>query len=175
MVISVSPVIITLIIIVLGNCIISFGKSKLLNRCYIVLSSIFSVAGMAGIFLIRPHLLESLNRKANTGNIDSDFVSWAIEKFDSFAVVSIPPNSAVILFLLFLLVLNKNKTGFIWTNTTIIIISMMAINFIAGICYGFGTINVLFDLAGYISQLTAFEFFVLHIPLVIKRILVCKK
>jgi hypothetical protein len=51
----------------------------------------------------------------------------------------------------------------------------MIINFIAGVWYGLKTINKLFDVAGYISQLTAFEFFILHSPLVVKKFLMRKK
>ncbi len=172
--IYVPPAAIAVITILIINYIISFGKSKIFNLCHIILSSILSIVGIVGTILIRTHLIESLNRNAEIRNFEADFVSWAIEKFDFFAIISITITCAVILFFLFYLILNKNKAGFFWTNTTIIIICIMIINFIAGIWYGLGTINKLFDLAGYITQLTGFEFFILHIPLVTKRILMNK-
>jgi len=120
------------------------------------------------------NLIERLNRNAEIRDFEADFVSWAIEKFDFFAIVSITITCAIILFFLLYLTLNKNKAGFLWNNTTIIIICIMIINFISGIWYSLGTINKLFDLAGYISRLTVFEFYILHIPLVTKRILTNK-
>lgn len=172
--IYVSSAAIAVITILIINCIISFGKSKIFNLCHIILSSIFSIVGIAGAIVIRMYLIKRLNQNAEIRDFETDFVSWAIEKFDFFAIISITITCAVVLFFLFYLILNKNKTGFFWTNTTVIIIYIMIINFIAGIWYGLGTINKLFDLAGYISQLTVFEFFILHIPLVVKRILMNK-
>jgi hypothetical protein len=50
----------------------------------------------------------------------------------------------------------------------------MFINFASCIWYAIGTINKLFDVASFISQISLAEFFALYIPLVVKRILVSK-
>lgn len=173
--IYIPPMTIAILLIIIGNCVIAFGKSKMLNLCHIILSSIFSIAGIIGMIIIRTQLIKRLNRNAIVLNFENDFVSWAIEKFDNFAVISIPVTCAVIIFFLLYFYLSKNKSGFLWTNTTVIIVSIMIINFLSGLWYGLGTINKLFDLAGYISGLTAYEFFALYIPLVIKRIIISKK
>jgi len=89
MVISIPPVVMILIIIVISNCLISFGKSKMMNKCHVILSSFLSIVGIVWMIIIRPRFVESLHRIANTREFGSDFVAWAIEKFDSFAVGSI--------------------------------------------------------------------------------------
>lgn len=173
MVISMPPIAIVLTIVVISNCIISFGKSNVMNKCHVILSSVLSFVGIVGMIIIRPRFVESLNRNANARKFESDFVASAIEKFDFFAVISIAATCSVVIFLLFWLILNKGS--FVWANTTIIVITLMIISFIAGVWYGFGTINKLFDIAGYILQLSIYGIFALHIPLVVKRILVFKK
>lgn len=173
--ISIPPVAILLIVIVTGNCILSLRKSNLMNKCYIILSSLFSIMGIVGMIIIRPLFLESLYRNANNRKFDSGFVAWAIKKFDSYAFISIIVISSVIVFSLFYFFISENRDSFVWANTTTFIIALMVINFIAVIWYSLGTINKLFDIAGYIMQLSAAEFFALHIPIVVKRILVYKK
>ncbi|KGK88362.1 hypothetical protein DP73_12775 [Desulfosporosinus sp. HMP52] len=175
MAISIQPVAILLIIIVISNCFISFGKSNLLNKSYILLSSVLSLAGIVGIITTRPRLIESLYKNASRGEFDSDFVTWAIEKFDSFAVISMIATCLITIFLTIHLFLTRNKRGFVWTNITGTVIFLMIINFLAGVWYSLGTINILFDVAGYISNLTVSEFFALHIPLIVKRILIGKR
>ncbi len=174
MYIYIPPTIIAILIIIIGNCIIAFGKSKILNLCHIILSSIFSIVGIVGIVITRTRLINSLNRNVSIRGFESDFVSWALEKFDYFAFISIITTSAVIIIFLLYFCLSKNKSGFLWTNTSTIIVSIMTINFIVGIWYGLGTINKLFDVAGFISSLIAYEFFALHIPFVVKRIIITK-
>lgn len=175
MVISIPPVTLVLIIIVISNCIISFGKSNLMNKYYLILSSVFSIIGIVGLIIIRPCFIASLNRNAIRREFDSDFVTWAIEKFDSFVVISIIVTCSIIIFLLLYLFLNKKKSGFVWDNITGIVIALVIINFVTQVWYSFGTINKFFDIAGYISQLSIAEFFALHIPLVVKRMLMLKK
>ena len=175
MAISISPVAIVVIIIVISNCLMSFGKGNVLNKCYIFLSSVLSLVGIAGIITTRPRFITSLNKTASRREFDSDFVTWAIEKFDSFAVISIIATCLIIIFLLIHLFLTRNKRGFVWTNITGIVIFLMIINFLAGVWYSLGTMNKFFDVAGYISNLSVSEFFVLHIPLVVKRMLMRKK
>lgn len=174
MAISIQPVAILLIIIVISNCLIGFGKSNLLNKSYILLSSVLSLVGIAGIITTRPRFIASLYKNSSRGEFDSHFVTWAIEKFDSFAVFSIIATCLIIIFLIIHLFLTRNKRGFIWTNITGTVIFVMIINFLAGVWYSLGTINILFDVAGYISNLTVSEFFALHIPLIVKRILIGK-
>lgn len=173
--ISISTVAIALIIIVISNCIISFGRNNIMNKCYIILSSVLSVIGIVGMVIIRPRFISSLNANASRREFDSEFVAWAIEKFDSYALISIIATCLIIIFMLFLLFFNKKKRSFAWGNITLIIIVFIVINFMAGVWYGVGTINKQFDIAGYISQLSVAEFFALYIPLIVKRILLLKE
>lgn len=153
----------------------SFEKSNVLNKCYILLSSVLSIVGIVGMITTRPRFIASLNKTASRREFDSDFVTWAIEKFDSFVVISIIATCLIIIFLLFHLFLTMNKRGFVWTNISGTVIFLMIINFLAGVWYSFGTINKFFDIAGYILNLSIFEFFALHIPLIVKRMLMRKK
>lgn len=173
--ISISPVAIILIIIVLSNWLISFGKSNLLNKCYLLLSFILSGLGIVGMIIIRPRFIESLNKNAGSREFSFDFLPWAIEKFDAFAFIFMIMTCSVIILLLLYLFLNKNKGGFVWVHLTGIVAALTIINFVAGVWYGLGTINKLFDIAGYISQLSVAGFFALHLPLAVKRILLRKK
>lgn len=176
MVISIPPITIAIVIIIIGNSIISFGKSKILNLCSIIFSSALSVVGIVGMIVIRFRFLESLNRNARIQSFSPEFSSWAIEKFDSYAIVSITITCVVVIaFLIGLLFHKKIKIKFLWTYTSVIIISIMIINFIACSWYGLSTINKLFDISRYLSELSTYEFFVLHIPLVVKKTLIIKR
>ncbi|MDF2801883.1 MAG: hypothetical protein K0S61_1786 [Anaerocolumna sp.] len=174
MIVNIPPVILVLLVIIITNCIISFSKSKILNNCYLVFSTFFSLVGILGIIMIRPRFLYILNRQEDLRNYEPNFITWAIEKFDVYAVCSITVNIALILCLLCYLLLNERKSGFIRINITMIVISIMFINFASCIWYAIGTINKLFDVASFISQISLAEFFALYIPLVVKRILVSK-
>lgn len=173
--IYIAPITIAILLIIIGNCIIAFGKSKILNLSHIILSSIFSIVGIVGIIITRTQFIKRLNKNAIIRSFENDFVTWAIEKFDHFAVISIISICTIIILFLLYFCLSKNKSGFLWNNTTVIIVSIMIINFISGLWYSLGTINKLFDVAGHISNLTAYEFFALHIPLLVKRIIMTKK
>lgn len=173
--ISISPVGIGLVMIVVSNCLLSFGKSDVMKKCYIIFSSILSIVGISGIILTRSQFLLSLNKSLNRQRIDSDFVSWAIAKYDSFAALSITLTCLTIIFLLFLLLANKkNISGLVWGNFSVFVIVLMLINFFSGIWYSIGTINKLFDIAYYIVTLSISEILVLYIPLIAKRIVMLK-
>lgn len=172
--IAISPIAIFIILIVFFNCMISFGKSKWMNLCYIILSSVLSIIGIAGMILMRPIFIARINKSANIRELDSEFLTWAIKKFDTYAVFSIIATCIIILlFLIYFLVLKKRE-GFLWNNTSFILIIFMITNFFIGIVYGISTINKMFDVAGYIMQLIIAEIFTLSIPLVTKRILILK-
>ncbi|WP_312369641.1 hypothetical protein [Lachnoclostridium sp.] len=172
--ISVSPIALFIILIVFFNCLISFGKSKWMNLCYIILSSILSFIGIAGMILMRPIFISRINKSAKIREFDSEFLTWAIKKFDSYAVFSITATCIIILFFLIYFIILKKRDGFLWNNTTFILILIMITNIFIGIVYSIGTINKMFDVAGYISQLIIAEIFALSIPLVTKRILILK-
>lgn len=173
--ISVPPVGIGLIIVVVSNFFVSFGKSNAMKKTYIVVSSVLSVMGIVGIIIIRPSLILSLNNNLNRGRLDDDFVSWAITKFDSFAVISIIATLLIIILLLYLLRVNKkNKDGIDWYALSIIVNIFRMINFSVTIVYSIGTVNKHFDLAAYISILSISQIFVLYIPLIAKKIMILK-
>ncbi len=174
--ISISPVGIGLVIIAVINCIISFRKSDAMKKCFIILSSVLSIVGVSGIMITRLQFISSLNKSASRRHFDPDFVSWAIAKYDFFAVISIIVTSLTIIFLLYLLLANKNnKNGFIWGNSSVFVIILIGINFFTGALYCFGTINKLFDIASYIMALSISEIFALYIPLITKRIIILKE
>jgi hypothetical protein len=173
--VSIQPIAMILILIVTINLIMSFGKNNLMFKGSIALSSILSIIGIVGMMIIRLRFVKSLNRSANNRSFETKFITWAIEKFDFFAFISILATCFVIIALLFYLFLNKKRNGFVWTNITSIVIALMIINFIVAIWYSLGTINKLFDIAAYIFQLSIAEFFAMHIPLIVKRILIHKK
>ncbi|HCL03839.1 MAG TPA: hypothetical protein DHW61_15770, partial [Lachnoclostridium phytofermentans] len=118
--ISVSPIALFIILIVFFNCLISFGKSKWMNLCYIILSSILSFIGIAGMILMRPIFISRINKSAKIREFDSEFLTWAIKKFDSYAVFSITATCIIILFFLIYFFTLKKSDGFIWNNTTFI-------------------------------------------------------
>ncbi|MCO5386414.1 MAG: hypothetical protein NHB14_12320 [Desulfosporosinus sp.] len=174
--VTISPIGIGMAMIVVSNCLISFGKSEVKKKCYIILSSILSMVGILGIITTRSQFISGLNKSANRQHLDSDFVLWATTKFDFFAVISIIATCSTIIFLLYLLRANKkNKSGFVWGNFSTFVIVIMVINFLAGAWYGFRTINVLFDIAFYIATLSISEIFALYIPLIAKRIVTLKE
>lgn len=170
--ISIPPVAIVLVTIVLSNFLISFGKSNMMKKSYIIVSSILAIIGILGIIMIRPLLISSLNKRLNKGRLDFDFVSWAIKKFDLFAVISIIATGLVIIFLFYILLTNKNnKNSIDWSIFSGFVNFFRIIIFVSMFIYSFGTINKRFDLASYILQLSIFEIFILYIPLIAKRII----
>ncbi|WP_157668695.1 hypothetical protein [Lachnoclostridium phytofermentans] len=171
---SIPPIAIFIILVVIFNCVISFGKSKWMNLCYIFLSSVLSILGIAGMILIRPVFLARIDKNTNFREFDPEFLTWAIKKFDIYAVLSIIATCIIILFFLLYFLILKKREGFLWSNATSILILLMITNFFIGFVYGIGTINKMFDVAGYIMQLIIAEIFALTIPLVIKRILILK-
>lgn len=169
--IYIAPAKLVIMAIILCNCLISFSKNKILTKCYFIVSSIFSLVGIVWILLIRSRFHYLLNKQGNLHNFELDFITWAVEKFDTFAIPSIVINSILILGLFLYLLLNKGRGGFVWENTTGFVVSIMILNFFTSICYGFETINKIFDVAKFITQIATAEFFVLHIPLIVKRMI----
>lgn len=169
--IYIAPATLVIIAVILCNCIISFSKNKILTKCYLIVSSIFSLVGIVWILLIRSRFNYLLNKQGNSRNFELDFITWAVEKFDAFAIPSIVINSILILGHLFYLLFNKGRGGLVWENTTGFVVSIMILNFLTSIWYGFETINKIFDVAKFITQIAIAEFFVLHIPLIVKRML----
>lgn len=176
MTISMPSAVTVLGILLISNCILSFGQSTIMKKCYIILSSIFTIIGIYGMVIIRSLFISRFNKNAIVRHFDTNFVTWAINKFDTYAIYSILLTCLVIVFLLLLLFFTrKNKQGFVWTYMSAIVICFMIINLYAGFWYGLGTINKEFDIAFYIVQLTFSEIFVLYIPLIIKRIIAFKE
>lgn len=159
------------ILIIVCNCFLGRGKGKWMRIGHIILSSIFSLVGIVGMIINRPQFMKALDRQADIRNIDADFVAWAISKYDAFWINSMIIISVIILASSLYLVIHKNKGELLWPIISFSLIGVMIINIIAGVCYGLGTINKLFDVAVYVSQITVFEFLALHIPFVIKRFL----
>lgn len=174
--ITLSPFIIVFITIIVCNVLVGFGKSKVMNISYMIGSLILSAMGILGIIIIRPLLIASLNKNLNRGRLDDEFISWAIKKFDVFAMISIIAVSLIMVLLFYLLLVYKiNYNGIIWINIPRFVVALRIIILITGIWYGIGTINKRFDLAGYISMLSISEIIALYIPLLIRRIIIYKK
>ncbi len=176
--ISISPdaEALVLIIIVLANFILGFGKNKIMKSIYIIISSFLSVLGLIGIILIRPLLSSRLNRKLNNGRLNADFITWALDKFDFYAVISIITTCFVILFLIIILLINKrNEKNIVWNNLSGIVNVFRAIIIFVEVLYTLEIINNLFDVSSYIAILSFSEIFLLYIPLVMKRIIIYKK
>lgn len=171
MYIYIAPATLVIMAIILCNCIISFSKKKILTRCYLIVSSIFSLGGIMWLILIRSRFHYLLNKQGSLRNFEPDFITWAIETFDTFAIPSIAINSVLILGLLLYLFLNKGRGGYIWGNLTGIVISIMMLNFFTNAWYSLETINKIFDVAKFITQIASAEFFILHMPLIVKRMI----
>ncbi len=166
-------ILIFIVVILLISILLSYGKSDLLKKCYIIFTLILSIGGIIGMLSTRPLLVMSLNKREN---LDSKFVSWIFEKYDLYAVISNIATIIVVIILVLLLFFNrKNKSGVIWSGTSLVVISVMIINFFTIIVYGYGTINKLFDLASYLLMLSISQIFLLYIPLVCKRLLCYKE
>lgn len=172
--ISIQPIAIFIIFYLLCNCAISFGKGKIMNLLYIILSSILSIIGVLGMILIRPIFISRLNKRAKIIELDSEFLTWAINKFDAYAIVSIIATCVILLFLLMFFIILKKRESFVWNHLTCIISLLMVSNVMIGIVYSLSTINKQFDVASYIMQLILAEIFALYIPFVTKRILLLK-
>ncbi|QGT98785.1 hypothetical protein SYNTR_0192 [Candidatus Syntrophocurvum alkaliphilum] len=175
--ISVQPVVIGIAVIVAINFFISLGKSNVMKKSYIIISTILSLVGIIGIIFTRIHLISSLNK--NIGNvqlpIDSgEFITWAINKFDFFAAISISATCIVIIFLCYLLFTNK-KDSIVLSNISSFVNIFRIIIFLFAVWYSMETINKFFDLGSYILALAIFGIFVLYIPLVAKRIMTNEK
>lgn len=172
---SVSPLFLVLILLLAASWVISFGESERMNRFYMILTSILSAAGITAMILIRAIFMKRLTNGAASMELDSEFIAWATDKFDSFARILIPVAIAIIMALLIALFLDKKKSGYIWTYLTGIVSTMMVVSLLSGLWYGLNTINKFFDIAAYIMQLCIAVFLALHIPLITKRFLARKK
>ncbi|WP_058304090.1 hypothetical protein [Gorillibacterium timonense] len=172
--ISIPPIAFVGIALVIGNVIFSFGKSKLMNTSFILLSSIFSLVGIVEMMVARPQFMERLKYSASRRDFDSTFVEWAKDKYDSFAVISIIATCTAILLFVLILIISRSQTGFLWEYHTGIVIVLMILHFFAGVGYGLSTFNKWFDIAGPISNLTIDACLAMHLPLVVKRLLVRK-
>jgi hypothetical protein len=174
--ISIPPVTIGLIIVVVSNFLISFGESNVMKKSYILVSSILAAMGILGIITLRPMLISKLNKNLSNGRFDAEFASWAITKFDFFAVISIIVTCLATIILLCLIIINKkNKDNVAWSSISGFVNAFRVINFLVMILYSYGTINKRFDLASYILALSFSEIFVLYIPLIAKRIIIFKR
>ena len=176
--ISVQPVVIGIAVIVAINFFISLGKSNVMKKSYIIISSILSLVGILGIIFTRIHLISSLYKKFGNGQLpvgdSGEFITWAIKKFDFFAAISISATCIVIIFLCYLLFANK-KDSIVLSNLSSFVNVFRIFIFLFGAWYSMGTINKFFDLGSYILALAIFEIFVLYIPLIAKRIITTAK
>lgn len=163
-----------LLALILLNGIISTVKSKLTNTLFCGISSVLSVLGLVGMVATRPYLQNRLSRGMENRNFEQEFVDWALEKFDVFAVVSITATCLLLAVLIFSLLRSKEHAGFVFRNTTGIVVLCMLFHVIASVWWGIGTINKMFDLGSFISLQAISGVFALYIPLIIKRIKVPK-
>lgn len=176
MYISIPPVITGLVIIVVLNLIMSFGENRLMKKTYILISSLLSVIGIFGIIATRSMLVSTLDRNLSYGRLDAEFISWAIKKFDSFAFVSIALTCLLIITLLCLLLINKNRRNrFVFSSASAVVNIFRLFTILAAIWYSMETINKVFDLASYISILSISELLALYIPLTVRRMLLYKR
>lgn len=163
--ISVSPFVVGLIITIIINFFISLSKSKIKKKIYILVSSILTAMGVFGVITIRPMLTERLNK---------NFVLWATRKFDLFAVISIIATFLAIIILLYLLFTKKNSNSDVWSIPWVVN-AIRLINFIVVFLYSMETISKRFDLASYLLVFYISEFFILYIPIVVRRIVMLKR
>lgn len=122
-------------------------------------------------------LISSLNKKFGNSQLPVDsgeFITWAIKKFDFFAVISISTTCIVTIFLCYLLFTNK-KDSIVLSNLSSFVNIFRIIIFLFGVWHSMGTVNKFFDLSSYIVTLAIFEIFVLYIPLIAKRMITSKK
>jgi hypothetical protein len=173
--IYISPNAIIFLAVISVNLIFGFGKSKVLKTGYIIVSSFLSAVGIIGLFVIRTLFITRLNKSFNNGRLEADFVTWAMDKFDYYALISIIATCFVILVLIIVNVMvyrYKNKTLGYGLTAVVNVIRLIII--ISGIWYGFGTLNKLFDVAGYLALVSISEALVFYIPLIVSRILILK-
>jgi hypothetical protein len=173
--IYISPIAIIFIAVISANLILGFGNSKVLKIGYIIVSSFLSGVGIIGLFVIRTLFITRINKSLNNGRLEADFVTWAMDKFDYYAIISIITTCFVILVLIIVNVLvYRYKNITLGYHLTAVVNFIRLIIIISGIWYGFGTINKLFDVAGYIALVSISETLVFYIPLIVSRILILK-
>lgn len=169
------PTIIGLIVIIIINFLIGLGKSKIINIFYILLSFMLFIFGMANMQTDRNKIYSKLYIMMHEGHINSDFYSWAIDKYRLISVTSLLVTYGIIIVVNIILnVCSKKKESIMWTGLTIYINVFRIILLITGILYSYGTINKLFDIAGYIINLSIYECLMLYYPLLTKRIIILR-
>lgn len=174
MYVSIPPSAIIMLVVIICNCILSFGKSIVSKKLSILLSSLLSLLGILGMVIVPLQFNERLNRYTSLHSSRSDFILWAREKFYFYAIMLWASVIVAILILLLGLILNKSRSNIVWRYINLIVISLMLMSFILGIGYSLTTINKFINIGSYIFNLSSAGFFTLYLPLVIKKFLILK-
>ncbi len=164
--IVISPVVLSILLLVILNFCISFGNRSIMKKGYIIVSSILAASGIVGAIVIRPLLVLRLERNLESGRLGNDFIVWALGKFDLIATATII-TTCVIVILCILYTYRKKGDGL---NCSIFINTYRILLFIVMLWYSLGTINKKFDLAAYIMTLAVCQIFILYVPIIVERI-----
>lgn len=151
-----------------------FGKSNepSKKKLFAIYSIMMIALGVISSFFIKSIFLMKLNKATQTNAlIDNNFILWASDRFDSYFKISYIYVAIVLSLLIFSLYTDKtirnreSSRSFSYIN----ILSMVVL-FIASNIYCFSTINKNFDLSLYIGFLSICQIFILHLPIIAKRL-----
>ncbi len=151
------------------------NSNKSANKKLFIIYSVFMMTlGIFASIFLKGIMLNKLTKTVEiNSHINNDFILWVNERFDLYFKISYIYLSIIIAVFLFNLYADKNirnrESSKNFTNLNIL---SMFILFIGSNIFSFSTINKNFDISFYIVILSLCQIFILHLPLVAKRLYV---
>lgn len=115
--------------ILLFNVIRSFDKHYNTAKPYVLLITVLSVVGIAGIYLCRYLYTMRFNKKAVDRFFEDSYISWASQKFNTFFFISILVVFIFVLAMSTFFILSKNRKTIIWECSNYITVTFMILFF----------------------------------------------
>ena len=165
-----TPLLILIAFILLFNILKHNDEKFSTTKPYVFFLILISIVSITGMVLCKHYFLKRLHHSATIRSFEDSFMTWAIQKFNTYFFHSIIVTLILVFILSLAIMLVKNTKGILMYSLSYITIVCMILLPIISFIYGLSTINKLFDIAIYIQVIFIFEMNMFLIPLVIKRI-----
>lgn len=151
---------------------LGLSKSLIKKNLFLIYSSIMIVVSLISSLFLKSIFLYKLNASSKIEPlIDYNFIDWAMYRFDTYFKWSYVYVIAILAVLLFALYNDKNiRTQEGSTRFSYLAVLSTIVMSVASLIYSLSLLNTYFNIAIYILTLTFLQIFILHLPLVARRL-----
>lgn len=144
------------------------------KKLFILYSLVMIAVSLVSSIFLKTIFLYKLNSTSKIEPfVNNEFINWALYRFDVYFKWSYIYVIAILAVLLFTLYTDNNiRTQEASINFSYLTIISIFVILISSTIYSFSLLNKYFDIAIYIGTLTALQVFILHLPLIARRLYV---